>query len=403
MGGLGAPDLELYYRAAQGAIVHSWIHGEEATPYLRLERLFASPRTLPELIFEREDRRTGLLDSLNTPRHAWQRLLQLQDGTLLYSPDMPIEWMAWLAPCRDKGVIRTLKTLNSHIAKDLFSNGSLKTWGDIRGTHTNIPMIHRFQYHRIRHSMAQLVGRDLAEPPEVKELSFVIKSETPKQLVSSIYKIAQSHRLYKYTKARLAWQADLNVVIDDAMWTYCCANIKSISLHGRHRLIHFKFINRVYYTPERLHRYGLKEDASCEHCKCELADFMHLAWQCLGVATFWKAVFRELSSIVDLDIQPNPTLALVGYSKPFPKKIRRLLDMGLLIARRRVALNWMKGPTPTMTQWSQDLLYCCTQTETFSELLPPQSRPKNFWSLYTTYLAQRGQNNASEPTDLLAN
>lgn len=71
MGGLGAPDLELYYRAAQGAIVHSWIHGAENTPFLRLERLFASPQPLPAIIFEQKDRRTGLLDSLNAPRHAW--------------------------------------------------------------------------------------------------------------------------------------------------------------------------------------------------------------------------------------------------------------------------------------------------------------------------------------------
>lgn len=238
-------------------------------------------------------------------------------------------------------------------------------------------MIHHFQYHRVRHSMAQLLGNDLSEPPDIKELSHIKKTETPKQIVSTIYKIAQSHRLYKYTKARTAWQSDLQVAIDDAMWTYCCANTKSISLHGRHRLIHFKLINRIYYTPERLHRYGLK-DATCERCHCELADFLHLAWHCPGVAAFWRTVFKELSLIVETEIQPDPALALIGYSKPFPKKIRRLLDMGLLMARRRVALHWMRGPLPTMTQWSQDLLYCCTQTENFSELLPPKSRPKTF-------------------------
>lgn len=100
-GRLGAPDVELYYRAAQSALVHSWIHGAEDIPFLRLEKLFTAPLPLPTIIFEHIDRRTGILDSLNSPRHAWHCLLQLQAGALLYSPEMPVEWMIWLAPCRD--------------------------------------------------------------------------------------------------------------------------------------------------------------------------------------------------------------------------------------------------------------------------------------------------------------
>lgn len=292
--------------------------------------------------------------------------------------------------------IKALRELAIQRAGDLFQNGTLKSWEEVAVASTLTTMIHRFQFHRIRHAMTQLLGEDLIEPPEVKELTYIIKTDTAKQIVTNIYKLALSHRIHKYTKARLAWQSDLKVIIDDTMWTYCCNNTKSISLHGRHRLIHFKYINRVYYTPERLHRYGLRDDATCDRCRFSSADFLHLACNCPGIALFWGKIFRELSSIVAFDIPPDPALALIGYSETFPKQIRRLLDMGLLMAKRRVALHWMKGPLPTVTQWSRDLLYCCTQTETFSELLPPRSRPKNFWGLYTAYLMQQESDTTQE-------
>lgn len=82
-------------------------------------------------------------------------------------------------------------------------------------------------------------------------------------------------------------------------------------------------------------------------------------------------------------------LALLGVSKTLPKVIRRLVDIGLLIARHRVAVCWSRGPPPSLTCWSKDMLYSCTQTENYSELLRPLRRPKNFWKLYRTYLSKK--------------
>lgn len=182
------------------------------------------------------------------------------------------------------------------------------------------------------------------------------------------------------------------------MWHYSCTNTRRITLHGRHRLINFKYINRVYYTPERLHRYGMREDSACDRCHFPVADLMHLAWTCPGIANFWDKVFRELSSIIDCELLPAPAAALLGYTKPMPKATRKLIDMGLLMAKRRVAICWMRGPLPTLKQWSHYLLYCCTQSENFSELLPPQSRLKNFWGLYTAYMLKKGEDLPNEST-----
>lgn len=225
----------------------------------------------------------------------------------------------------------------------------------------------------------------MAEPPEVPELTCVIRAETPRNLITKLDKLALEHKGSQFTKARTAWQTDLQVEINDDMWRYCCANTKKVSLNGRHRLVHFKFLQRVYYTPEHLHRYGLRQSAECERCHEPVADFMHLAWYCPGVLQYWVYIFTAINTILDLQLTPDPALALLGYSRGLPVAVRRLTDMGMLIARRVVARCWMRGPLPTAKRWANDMLYCCTQSELYSDLLPPMSQPKNFWGLYLTH------------------
>lgn len=178
----------------------------------------------------------------------------------------------------------------------------------------------------------------MTEPPEVPELIYIIKTESPRKIVSNIYKIAMSHREHQYTRARLAWQRDMELTMDDDIWSYCCANTIRISLHGKHRLIHFKYINRVYHTPERLHRFGLRADAACDSCRAAEAGFLHLAWNCPGMSHFWGKIFQEISKIVGTEISPDPELALLGYTRGLLKAIRRMVDLGLLMAKQRVAM-----------------------------------------------------------------
>lgn len=101
---------------------------------------------------------------------------------------------------------------------------------------------------------------------------------------------------------------------------------------------------------------------------------------------------------MEQEIPRDPALALLGYSKHLPKGIRRPVDLGLLLARRRLAMHWMRGPTPTLSQWARDVLYCSTQTENYSELLPPRNRQKNFWGLYKTYLTTTGETRGDHTT-----
>lgn len=389
LGGLGAPDFELYYRTAQAAQVYHWIHGPPDIPHIRIETMTAAPLPLPALLFQHADRRTGILGSVTSTTHAWQQLLQMQAGALLYSPATLLEWCQWLPSCRDKGVVSALNTLDLCRAGDLFLEGKAKTWSDIDTDNNTPTLLTHFQFHRTRHALRDILGEDFTKPPEILALTHMINAKSPAHIVSKLYQLCMAHRAHTYTKARLSWQRDLQQNVDDKTWTYCCASIGRVSLIDRHRLLHFKYLNRTYHNPERLHRFGLRDSPACERCSCQNADFYHLAWTCPEIHKFWNAIFKELGEITEQGLTPDPLTALLGYTKQIPKGIRRLVDMGLLLPKCRVAMCWARGPNPTIAQWAHDMLYCSTQTENFSDLLPLRSRPKNFWGLYKAYAAAK--------------
>lgn len=130
----------------------------------------------------------------------------------------------------------------------MFTDGTVKTWEAVVEPEPQQTPLDRFQFHRMRPSLLENLGSDLAEPPEVAAFTHLIRAKDSSHIISKIYKVSQGYRVNHYTKARLAWQVDLDMEIDDGRWKYYCESTKCISLNGRHRLIHFKFLNRVYYT-----------------------------------------------------------------------------------------------------------------------------------------------------------
>lgn len=82
----------------------------------------------------------------------------------------------------------------------------------------------------------------MMKPRVVTALAYIINAKSPDKLVTDLYRIALSERTAEYAKPRLAWQSDLAIYLTDQKWQYCCSSTKRISLNGRHRLIHFKFL-----------------------------------------------------------------------------------------------------------------------------------------------------------------
>ncbi|KAJ1187114.1 hypothetical protein NDU88_003893 [Pleurodeles waltl] len=81
----------------------------------------------------------------------------------------------------------------------------------------------------------------------------------------------------------------------------------------------------------------------------------------------------------------DPLAALLGWDKQIAVQNRRLVAMGFLLAKRRIAMRWDRGPVPTVREWHKDMAFCNTQTD-YSEILPSTTGPKKLWEAYSCYL-----------------
>lgn len=224
------------------------------------------------------------------------------------------------------------------------------------------------------------------EPPTLRALQAMLSGEGRRGLVPKLYNASMRERERGIHSSCLRWEAMLGTTLTPEVWTACCQLTGRLTANCNLRIIHFKFIHQLYYTPVQLRRYGLRETANCVRCGMADADFIHVAWLCLGVSTFWSTVVKILSEIVLEPVPCTPELCLLGYMKSLKSCNRRLVAVSTLLAKRAIAQCWGAKSSPTVKRWLRDLIYCRDQILIYEKELPESSRPKDFWSPLTTYL-----------------
>lgn len=72
---------------------------------------------------------------------------------------------------------------------------------------------------------------------------------------------------------------------------------------------------------------------------------MHLAWECPEVQQYWNDIVTRVRIGVGILVEAKPEHCLLGLV-PQPKKQKmanRLLQLTLVLAKRRVAICWMSA------------------------------------------------------------
>ena len=88
-------------------------------------------------------------------------------------------------------------------------------------------------------------------------------------------------------KSRERWESDLNITIDESLWSDLCRDSLSATINARYRLTHYNFLHQLYYTPQKLHSYKPETSDLCFRCGTEEGSFLHCTWQCIKVKTCW--------------------------------------------------------------------------------------------------------------------
>lgn len=144
----------------------------------------------------------------------------------------------------------------------------------------------RFILHRVRYALLSTLPESGEEPPDFAPLTLIISSPDATHLISRLYQDTQTLLTPCGLRAKSAWEEDLGESLSDEIWTYCCSQTRFVSSNYRHKLLHYKYIHRIYYTPAFLHKIHSDVLDNCPKCAREGADFAHLTWTCDVVRTY---------------------------------------------------------------------------------------------------------------------
>lgn len=154
---------------------------------------------------------------------------------------------------------------------DLFVNSQPRSDTDmISGGDATI--MDRFVFHRVRNALLSILPESGEEWPDLQPLTLIIQSPDTTHLIFRLYHLTQTLKPPGGLRAKLAWETDIGESLADDVWTICCSQTHFVSSNYRHKLLHYKYIHRIYLTPAFLKKIHPEAAGTCPKCTGEGAD-----------------------------------------------------------------------------------------------------------------------------------
>lgn len=133
------------------------------------------------------------------------------------------------------------------------------------------------------------------------------------------------------------------------MWSFPFTHL----VLARDRLIHFKILHRIYYTPAKLSSIYSQFSEECWRCSHSPATFGHVFWYCSVVQDFWKEVLHCITEVTSLTLTMMVRICLLGLVEGLASTRAQctLLSLLLFYTRKALILYWKKPVMPSLAYW----------------------------------------------------
>lgn len=235
---------------------------------------------------------------------------------------------------------------------DLFHENTFVTFSYL-SEKFNLPKTHFFRYLQTREFIRNKFSHFPHEPPK-QEIDKILDIKVSKGVVANIYKIIFSFTSFSesspISRIKQNWESDLNHVFTEEEWSKALRRVHTSSICACHSLIQFKLLHRIYWSKDKLPKINPDFDPTCDRCRQAPATLYHTFWLCPALTSFWTSIFKSISDVFILDVEPCPLVVLFGLN---PIKVSlslvqsNALAFCLIIAKRLILMNW-KNPHPVI-------------------------------------------------------
>lgn len=253
------------------------------------------PSKNPLLSFARETwqashRLTGLNPSFTRRSSLWHNNLLKVGKKNLY-------WKSWV----EAGII---------YIGDVFEGNNLMNFTHLANKY-NIPKRDFWKYLQLR-SCIRAAQQKLPLLPQTELQKLMQGDQGVRSGASRYYSLIRQSHPPKLEGLKRAWEADLRGEIAMEKWKDITGSWYRISREMQTRLIRYKIIHRVYWTPCKMARLKLCESETCWRCERSRGTLLHMLYECELTQNFWGKITSCISKALRTEIIPSPALCILG-------------------------------------------------------------------------------------------
>ena len=122
----------------------------------------------------------------------------------------------------------------------------------------------------------------------------------------------------------------------------------------------------------------------CNRCGEDKGTLFHCIWSCPKIKEFWEEVRVIIQEILSIRLVVEPKFFLLGLY-PTGHNISRdgkiFINMGILQAKRAIALTWKNIGKPSVTQWFKEMSLCLPLEKITYTLRDKQETFQKIWGV----------------------
>lgn len=391
-GGLRLPNMQLYKEAFTSAQIITLLSHKDNRPiWVDLETEINSPFKACDYLSQHPNDTVKSNPIMIHTRNVWHRLHRKENicpfllgtASVWNNPKVKIGgkmffWPSWYT----KGI----ENINC-----FFQDNVLRTFTDLQNKYYLDNKDH-WRFLQIRDCLSKLNRSKLTNFPIESSVYSVFKKivKLPR-LVSLIYNYLTERINVANLGLQRVWETDLGKLFEEDDWSAIVKKMLKPIRDARSKLIQFKILNRLYWTPVKLHRVGMCNSNICWRCKQSPGDMVHMFLTCPSLTSFWQRIMRKINSTLNLDLTLTPTLCLLNYldhNTKLDTKRTHWLKIALTTAKRVLLRHWKGQNFPTYTEWYTAL----SETASYERLIYKiNGQLEEYESVWEPFLTQIGK------------
>uniref|UniRef100_A0A803J4Y6 Reverse transcriptase domain-containing protein n=1 Tax=Xenopus tropicalis TaxID=8364 RepID=A0A803J4Y6_XENTR len=353
-GGLAAPNLHLYYLAAQLTVARNWTVPTLTNAATILEaQVMGSLEELKNLLYRGTKYTKKASPLMKATIRAWQATNRLHPKPQKhYSEHTPLWCNPHLKHFKSIPDPQLWAQHNIKYLSDIMENGILLPYPELKQKHT-LPNRMLFRYLQLRHAAETQFGHLPIETTPT-HIETMIYSETLKKPLSSFY--AQLIQVGSVSLNRLytKWQADIPHLTQEH-WVDILDSAFEGTISSKDKMTQLNYLHRTYLTPHRLHGMNANISQNCPRCQYTPANFIHMVWECPIIKTYWREVIQQIKEKTDIALPMDPiTILLNQLGEITPRRAQNtLLSILCMYAKKAIAIHWKSRGGPSPHSWEQ--------------------------------------------------